>query len=333
LLDQAQEEVSKGDYDNAIEILHYATNFFAEAHWKDEINLIQNSIIEIETKKQDAELQKQIQFQAQLEKEKQEKDFQERLVTEIKTRQQRLKQREIVIRERENEIAFRESKKEEAFRLLDDTQKLISKGNYDIILDNYYQVIAIFAQIQWNDEIPIIQEAIRDIETRKNEEAIMKQRQLERSIKKEIEDKAYFDHIKYQREMEAAIATRSLEQEETQKTLHVEALAKQQQAFKFIESGELLLQEEHFDASAKSYQDAIKILNEIGWEKPYLTLLNDTIATIQNRKKEKELEKRNTFELALKNQKKEERLQKKISEAMKMQQEPRKKKNRCIQCN
>jgi len=321
LLDQAQEEVSKGDYDNAIEILHYATNFFAEAHWKDEINLIQNSIIEIETKKRNVELQKQIQFQAQLEKEKQEKDFQERLVTEIKTRQQRLKQREIVLREREKEIAFREGKKEEAFRLLDDTQNLIPKGNYDVILENYYKVIAIFAQIQWNDEIPIIQEAIRDIETRKNEEAIIKQRQLERSIKKEIEDKAYFDKIKYQREIEAAISTRSLEQDETQKILHVEALAKQQQAFKFIESGEIQLQEENFDASVKSYQDAIKILNEIGWEKPYLTLLNDTIATIQNRKKEKELEKKKAFDLALKNQKREERLQKKISEAMKMQQE------------
>ncbi|MHA1913884.1 MAG: hypothetical protein ACW97V_05905 [Promethearchaeota archaeon] len=321
LLEQAQQEVSNGNYDKAIEILHYATNFFAEAHWKDEINLIQNSIIEIESKKQNAELQKQVKFQAKIEKEKQEKVFQEKLVAEIKTRQQKLKQREIVLREREKEIVFRESQKEEAFRLLDSTQKLIPTRNYETILENYYKVINIFAQIQWNDEIPIIQEAIRDIENRKNEEMILKQKQLEQSIKKEIEDKAFIEQIQHQREREASVAARSLEKEETQKIQFVQNLAKQQEAFKFIESGEVLLQEEHFDKAMESYQKARKILNEIGWGKPYLKLLNETITTIQNRKKENEAAKDNKFEEALKNQKKEEQLQIKVSEAMKVQQE------------
>ena len=163
LLEQAKEEASKRNYDEAIEILQYSINFFVEAQMQHEISLIQNSIIEIGNKKRESELQNQIKMQADLERVKQENAFQEQLAKELKSRQEKLKQKEIIFREREKELAYREERKEEAFNLLENAQKLVSHGDYDEVLEIYHKVSSIFAQIQWVDEIPLLKQAIHDI--------------------------------------------------------------------------------------------------------------------------------------------------------------------------
>jgi len=321
LLEQAQDEVIKGNFDKAIEILHYATNFFAEAQWQNEISLIQDSIIEIENKKREAELQEQIKLQATLERDKQEKAFQKLVTFEIKSRQEKLKKQEIIIREREKEISFREKKKEEAFSLLDEAQKLVSDNNYDAVLEIYYKVLNLFAQIQWKEEIPILKEAIHDIEEKRREEILFKQKQLQKTIKREVDDKAFIERIIYQREREKQEALKDLEFIEKQKKISAYNLTKQQEAFKMIEGGENLLQVEKYDEAAKNYREAIEILKEIGWETDYLKLLNETIFTIQSRKLEKEKANQIEFESKLKHQNEEEQFQKKISGYLKTEQE------------
>ncbi|MFX1488607.1 MAG: hypothetical protein ACFFBI_05630, partial [Promethearchaeota archaeon] len=309
LLEQAQGEVDEGNFEKAIEILQYATNFFAESQWQEEIKIIQDSIMDIENKSREKELQKQIDLQASLEREKQEKTFQELITIELKTRQERLRQREIFIREREKELAYREEKKEEAFKLLDDAQKLISVNNYDAVIEIYYQVLNIFAQIQWKDEIPILKEAIQDIKNRKKEDLIFKQKELQRAVKKEVEDQAFIAQLKYQREREKAETLKNLELIETKEQITAQNLAKQQEAFKMIEEGESLSQNENYDEAMNQYKEAIKILQEIGWSSDYLKLLNDTIRTLQARKVEKEREKQMEFQLKLERQKDEEQFQ------------------------
>ena len=108
-----------------------------------------------------------------------EKAFQEQIAKEVSIQREKFKQKEIILRDKEKELAFREKQKEAAFNLLDKSQELISQGKYDEALEIYHAVTNTFAQLQWIDEIPIIQEAIREIEDKKNEGAILKQRELE----------------------------------------------------------------------------------------------------------------------------------------------------------
>ncbi|MFX1427103.1 MAG: hypothetical protein ACFFBE_11670 [Promethearchaeota archaeon] len=320
LLEEAQNEVSEGNFDSAIEILHYATNFFAEADWQNEISLIQNSIIEIESKKREAELQEQIRIQSELEKEKQEREFQELVANEIRIRQEKIKKKEIITRARENEIAFREKKKEEAFKLLDDAQKLVVYNDYDAVLEIYYKVLNIFAQIQWKDEISILKVAIQDIEEKKRNDLISKQKEMEDAIKKEIEEKAFIDKIKHYRQREKQQALRDLESIEKQQLLSSQNLAKQEEAFKLMESGENFVQARNYEEAIKNYQEAIEILKEIGWEAGYLKLLKETISSIENKNLGKEKAKQIEFETKLKQQKEEEQFQNKISESLKLEQ-------------
>ncbi|MFX1345676.1 MAG: hypothetical protein ACFFAI_11250, partial [Promethearchaeota archaeon] len=320
LLEQAQNEVNNGNFDKAIEILHYAANFFAEAQWQNEISLIQDSIIEIENKRREADLQEQIRLQSQLEREKQEKELQKRVSNEIRTRQEKLKKKEIIIREHEKELEYRESKKREAFDSLDKAQKLVVVNDYDSVLEIYYKVLNIFAQIQWKDEIPLLREAIHDIEEKRRDELVFKQKELQKAINKEVNDKAFIEKIKYQREREKQVALRDLEFKEKQKALSAQILTKQNEAFKLMEGAESLVQIHGYDEAIENYQKAIQILKDIGWGSDYLRLLNDTISTIQAKKLEEEKSKQADFELKLEHQKIEEQFQNKISEYLKAEQ-------------
>jgi hypothetical protein len=320
LLDEAQSEVKQGAFDKAVEILHYAISFFADAHWQNEINLIQNYILEIEDKKREVVLEKQIKLQAELEREKQEKEFQEQVLDQIKIHQENLRRKKIILRENEKELSYRENKKEEAFNLLDNSQKLLSLMKYDEALEIYYNVLNLFAQIQWEDEIPILQEAIKDIENKKREDILLKQKQLEKAIKKEASDRAFFEQIKYRREREKAEILQNQELMEKEKRISTQHLTIQNEAFGIIEIAEDLIQNESYDEAIVNYQKAINMLENIGWEKDYLKLLEDTIENISTRKLEKEKTKQIEFELSLKQQKEEERFQKKISEYLSNEQ-------------
>lgn len=320
LLEEAQDNVKQGNFDNAIEILKYAVNFFADIEWLNEINLIQNSIIEIENKKREVEIQNQIRMQTEIEREKQEKKFQDYVIKEMKSQKEKFKEREIILREKEKELAFREKKKQEAFSLLDKAKDFLSHGKFDDALEIYYNVANIFAQIHWIEEVPIIQEAIQNIEERKRENEINKQKLMQKSIEKEAADKTFIEQIKIQREMNKAEVLKEEEQIEKQKQLSAKNLAKQQKAFKLLEDADNLIEEKVFDDAISNYNEAIELLKEIGWEEGYLLLLRENIRTFKSKKKEYEEEKQKEYEITLKRQQEEEEFHKKVSESMEREQ-------------
>ncbi len=321
LLDEAQEEVKKNNFDEAIDILKYAINFFAEIEWQNEITLIQNSIVEIENRKKEAELQNQIKLQVELEREKRERTFQDLITKEMKTQRHKFMEREIILREREKELAYREEKKEEAFKLLEKAQEFVSHRKFEEALEIYYNVANIFAQIQWTDEISVIQEAIKDIENKKREDDLNKQKVLQKAIKKETEDKAFIDQIRYQREREKADYLREKNLVEKQKSLSAQNLAKQQEGFRLIEDCDILLEAENYDEAINNYKKAIDLLKGIGWGEDYLKLLRDTIQSISLKKKERQKEKQMEFEISLKRQKDDDLFQKRMSENIQMERE------------
>ncbi len=312
LLAEAQDHVKIKEFDKAVEILKYAINFFSDIEWQNEVNLIQGSIIEIENKKREAELQKQIKFQAEIEREKQEKMFQEYIKNEMLAQREDLKQKELVIREKGHEYTFREKRKEEAFKLLDKAQEFLSQSKFDAVLELYHDVSTIFAQIQWTEEISVIQEAMNEIKNRKRENELYKQEILKRAIKREASDHAFLEKIRYNREQERIEILNEQAGIENRKQISSQNLVKEQNAIKMIENGDNLLKTNKFNEAIEEYLKAVELLKEIGWGEGNLLLLQETVNSIKLKKEESVKEKKLEFEIALKKQKEEEQFQQKI---------------------
>ena len=321
ILDEAQSYVKNGDYDNAIETYHSVANIFAEIQWDNEINLIQESIIEIENKKREEQIQKQKEFQAILESEREERLFQERMSKAMQEHIQNLKEREVIIKEKEQELIFIEERKEVAFALLDKAQNFLMLKKFDDALEIYYEVANIFAQIQWQDEIPIIHNAIKEIKAKKEEKELWKQKTIQKLLEEETDYRIFIDKLKAQRELEKAKSMKNLEFMEKQKEISAQLAAKQENAFKIIDEGDELLNQEKFDEAITKFKDSIAILSEVGWDPGYLKLLKENIEVIRNRKLEKEKEKERERELIHKRQIIEKEFQSKIAEEMQKEKE------------
>jgi len=314
LFDEAQKQVSQGEFDKAIEIYHQTANIFAEIQWQSEIDLIQNSIIEIENMKREAEIRKQQEMQAALAREKQDRTFQEQISKEMEFHSDKLKEREIQLREREKEIEFREAGKDAAFELLDEAQGLLKQGKFDESLNLYHEVANIFAQIQWTDEIPVVQEAIRDIENKKREKELWKQRSMTEAIQKETSHRAFSEQIKQQRNIEKSKLLEKQNLAAERQKITAQIVAKQQEAFKAIEKGDSALSIEQFDDAIQEFQKGISLLTEIGWEESYLKLLKENLQAIEIRKQEKAKAEQQKQDNLLRQQEEQEQFQKTISD-------------------
>jgi len=321
LFDEAETNIKEGNFDEAIEIYQKTLNIFAEIHWHDEINLIQSSIIELERRKQTDKLQAQKKMEATLEKERLEREFQTQVATQIKIQKQKLKNREIVYREREKEIEYREKRKENAFKLLDNAQEFLSQGKLDEALEIYRIVANSFAEIQWLDEIPLIQEAIDAIEKKKIEKEKWLKKSLEKEMQQEAAHRRFIEQIKHQRDIENAKMEAEKALLAKKKEVMAQDLIKQEGAIKLIEQGDTVLKSFNFDGAIGYYNQAISILTQAGWSGGYLKLLEETLDTLHSKKQEYELEKQKEKEINKKRNEEELLFQLKISEQMLKEQE------------
>jgi len=331
LMEEAQNHIKQGNFDKAIEIYRTTAGIFAEIQWQDEINLIQNSIIEIENKKREAELRKQVEMEATLAHEKEKQAFEEQITKEMKFHSEKLKQRGVIIRERENEQQYREQRKEEAFKLLDKGQNFLSQGKFDDALEIYHNVANVFAEIQWIEEIPLIQNAIKEIENKKREKELWKQKTRQALIQKEASNQAFADQIKTQREIEKVKLLKKQKLLEEQKEISAQLSAKQKAAFKLIDDGDVYLKEENFDKVINNYTQAVSILTEIGWDPSYLKLIQENIDAINIRKQEKEKQLKLQEERLKQREEEEKQFQQKISDQLLKERERMKAKKIDIQ--
>jgi len=288
ILDNTQIFLEKGDFEKAIERYQEVTNIFASIQWYDEMERIGNAIIEIENMKRSAEIKKQRDTESLIKKEREDREFQEKVIEEMKIKKEKLKQREVVRRKREDEISFRETRKQEAFRILDDAQNYLTLGKFDMAIEKYREVNGIFAQIQWLEEIPLINQTINEIENKKREEDSRKQKVFQQLIKEEAEYRQFLDNVKIQREREKLKTQRLKELLEKEKEISSQNMALQKEAFEIIEEVDDLLTQDNFDGALGAYQKALNILKSIGWTGSYITLIEDSIKEIQFKKKEKE---------------------------------------------
>ncbi|MFW9900727.1 MAG: hypothetical protein ACFFDY_05500, partial [Candidatus Thorarchaeota archaeon] len=320
-LEEAQKQIEQSKFDEAIKSYQNAEQIFNEIQWDSEIELIRNSIITIENKRREAELKKQLELKIALEREKKEEEFQQKITEELLIHKEELKKIEITLREKEKEFEFCEERKEEAFKILDEAQIFLSQNKFDEAIELYHDAANIFAQIQWIDEIPIINKAIQDIENKKREIDILKQKSIQESLEAEKANYAFMEQIRILKEMEEIKALEQKELIKTKKMITAQHLATQQDAFKLIDNGYSLLDQKNYDQALKNYQNAIKLLTEIGWTSDYLVLLQDTINTIEVRKREIEQKKEQEIQLKKQQQEEEKRFQQKIAESMRIEQQ------------
>ncbi|MFX1288091.1 MAG: hypothetical protein ACFFFY_06000 [Promethearchaeota archaeon] len=288
ILDQTQFFLERGDYEKTIEMYQDVANIFASIQWYDEMERIGNAIIEIENKKRTAEIKKQKEIENIIKREREDREFQEKVVNQMKIKKEKLKQREIIQKKREDEISFRETQKQEAFKMLDEAQNYLSLGKFDLAIAKYREVNGVFAQIQWLEEIPLINQTINQIENKRKEEELRKQREFEQIIKEEAEHKEFLNNIKIQREREQLKTLKIKESLEQKRKISAQNLTLQNEAFKMIEEADEYLNADNFDDALGAYQKALNVLKSIGWTGSYIALLEDSIESIESKKKEKE---------------------------------------------
>lgn len=291
ILEDAHAYLEKGDFDKAIELYQHVTGIFAEIQWYGEMERVGNAIIEIENKKRDAYLKKQRDIEFLIRKEREDRGFQEKIIKEMKAKRKKLEEREIVKKERKNEINFRESQKEEAFKILDEAQNYLSLGEFDLAVESYRNVNQIFAQIQWIEEIVLINQTINKIENEKKEIEIRKQREFEQLIKEDAEHRQFLNNLKIRREREKRLIQKERAILETKKVLSSQNILKQQEAFKIIEDADVFLAQENYDKSIEAYQNALNLLKHLGWKGNYISLLEESSRNLQFKKDEKERQK------------------------------------------
>ncbi|MFX1237546.1 MAG: hypothetical protein ACFE8P_07480, partial [Promethearchaeota archaeon] len=255
-LDIAQTCIKQEELDKAIYAYQNVAILFSEIHWNDETALIDDSIGELEERKREKRLTRQRNLQKEVERKKEEREFQERILKELDIERQKIREKQIVLKEKESQIAIQEKRKEEAFKMIDIANDKLKQGDFDGAIENYHSAANIFVQIGWSEEVSLLENSIIEIENKKRDKSLTdlneKKAQLERE-KKEREFQAFVSRqasVEKERLKKKEIILREHEKELVfRENKKEKAFQKLDQAQKYIIEGE--------------YDDAIEIFQTI----------------------------------------------------------------------
>ena len=331
ILEESESYLGQGNYEKVLEQYNAVANIFAEIQWYDEVEHIGTAIIEIENKKRQHELEKQKEMQKLLDIERKEREFQMTIAKAMEEEKLKYKQRELVLKEREKESKIQEAKKEEAFTFLEKAQNFLSLGKFDMAINDYREAAKVFAQIGWKEEIPLILESIQKIEVKKKEKEVWKQKAIQESIQEEQEARKFMEKIAKEREIEKQKLEAKRIELETAKKITEKSKKQEQNAYQLIEQADLFLTNEAFDSALELYEQALSILNSIGWTSSYLTLLKASIQKVKTRKAETEDRKKTERLNRIKKMEEDRKFELKIYEQLENEKERLKAKKIAIQ--
>ncbi len=298
-LDEADYLVKKSELDNAIAAYQKAGNIFASLQWNDELHLIENSIRELENRKREQIFSKQKEMMKSIEKFKIEQQFQEQISKKLQLEKENLKQKKIKLRDQKTELMHREKRKDEAFKILEDAHVYLEKGDFDKTIEFYQHVTGIFAEIQWYDEMERIGNAIIEIENKKRNANLKKQRDMEILIKKEREDREFQEQIIREMNIKRKkLEERDIVKKERDNEINFREKQKEQ-AFKILNEAQNYLSLGEFNLAIESYRNVNQIFAQIQWIEE-IVFINQTINKIENEKKEQEFRKQREFEQLIK---------------------------------
>ncbi|MBD3216380.1 MAG: hypothetical protein GF311_27450 [Candidatus Lokiarchaeota archaeon] len=296
ILDSAQKAVEEGNYDKAIEAYQNAAKIFSTIQWKDEVKLLKNSILQLENKKKEDIIREQKEFEKALKRERARDAFQREIAKRMKAEKKQLEEKQIKLKEREEELKYRKKKRDKAFKKLDEANMFLSQGKFEESLEIYYEVRNIFAQIQWVEELPLINQAIQEITEKKREKKLQEQKAINDTIKKEIEHASFLKNLMRRRKAEKQLELRRREKIESKQQELAKNKEQEKKAFELIEEADTSLELEEFDNALTNYISALEILEETGWKGEYLKILQETIDMVKREKKEENLKQEREIE-------------------------------------
>ena len=118
-------------------------------------------------------------------------EFQKKITHLLNQERERLKKKEIVVKDTENEIKVFEQRRNTAFEFLDSAIDFFKQEKYDETITAYQNAANIFAEIQWTEEIPLIEDSIREVENLQRQQKIEEQKRFRAAIEREKEEVIY----------------------------------------------------------------------------------------------------------------------------------------------
>lgn len=317
ILNEADEKLKNGEHENALEKYKKSLELLSNlgSGWDSYIPLIESTIERIKNR-QDEVLEQQLEEQKRREKAKErEIEFQEKILSKLEEERHKLREKEIEIKEKEEEKEIRKKLKEKAFKFLDTAREYTNRGNYERAIYAYKEASKIFAQIEWSDEIQIIEEAIESLEKRKSEEKEKEERVLKEKIQKHQEEKEFQEliaqNLREEREKlkEKEIELKQKEEEFTQKQ------QKRDKAFNLLSEAQEELNKKNFDRAIDLYHNVANLFANIGWNEEVNTI-EKAIYEIEAQKEEALKEEREELEKSLEQEEQELQFQEEIANEM-----------------
>ncbi len=203
-LDKADKFLQENSYESALIEYQNALDRLQVlgSGWESYIPTIQTTIASIQHQKQlqsskESEIQRREQERLETEME-----FQTQIETKMNEERERLKQKNIAIKERDEIIKQREQRKEIAFKFLDTAQEHVGQRDYDKAIYSYQNAANIFAEIQWTEELPMIENSIKELERKKADDKQLQEIKMQETIKKKEEEKEFQKQIARQSQAE-----------------------------------------------------------------------------------------------------------------------------------
>ncbi|KKK66049.1 hypothetical protein LCGC14_2968000, partial [marine sediment metagenome] len=196
-LDNADYILKEKNFDTALKEYHKALELLEDLgpDWKVYSITIKNTISYVQ-KLKDEKFSKEYEDQKKLEnKEQEEIEFQKQISSHLKKERDRLKKKEIIIKDHEEKIKFFEQRKKEASEFLDSAKNSIKQANYENAILAYQNAGIIFAEIQWIDEIPLIENSIREVEELQKKQKILRQNKIQEAINKQINTELFSSYL------------------------------------------------------------------------------------------------------------------------------------------
>jgi len=288
-------------FDKAIEKYMQAKNIFQEIGWTSEVPKVEQLIKELNEKK-NVFLKIQEKRLKIIKKKKKITEKEQEIISqhgEFLQKSEDVKKTKLNIyqqkKQKEKDLSM------EAYDLLGEASELIQSNEFEKALKIYNQVIKLFNEINWQSEIPKIQQFIKDLEEKQKKFMKLQQEQLKKQeVSKEIFEKSQEFLLKQQelkKYVENAKDTKSKayqQKKQKEKDLSIEA-------YDLLGEASELEEENQFDEALENYLLATEIFKEIGW--------HSEVPKIQELIKKLKMKKNKYLKLLLKEKERQAQLQ------------------------
>ncbi|MEJ2276807.1 MAG: hypothetical protein P8Y70_03515 [Candidatus Lokiarchaeota archaeon] len=309
LLEKANTLYEKNSFDESINLYKEVKKVIKNLgkDWERYIPKIETSISDIERKKQRVQYEEREKQRRKQKAVEEEKRIIEQISDYVKKEKERAKHQELEKLRKQKDIQYREQQKEKAFKFLDSAQEYINEEDFDKAINAYQEAGNIFAEIQWIDELPLIQDSIQELEKKRKEHDELRRARIQREIeirKKDLEfNKKVLDQIDKEHEklkiqeleqgfVESQLKTehvklppgktREIQREELRKYFEMQ----REDSFKLLEQAEDFMKQKDYDSAIDYYKRAESKLKEIKFP---TNAIRDTIDLIKIKREEDQL--------------------------------------------